>query len=74
MKLTDPQWEELSRLSASPQSPFGKGRARVQHNLHKAGLAAFTFTNGTPCVIIDLADRCVITDLGRARLAGRPKP
>ena len=55
---------------------YGSGRARVQNNLVAKGLAQYVDEEGRPvrptafgfCPQSWLADRCVITDAGRARL------
>lgn len=77
MKLTKAQLDQLRLLGREPQSTFGSGRVRVQNNLVAKGLARYVDEKGQPiratlsgyCPESWLADRCVITEAGRARLA-----
>lgn len=68
MKLTPAQLSELRRLAVEPQYTFGSHRARVQRNLYKLKLATFVDENNKPARLINIAERCVITDLGQTVL------
>lgn len=64
-KLTPGQQHELGCLLVGPQPTYGKGRARIQNELVRCGLARFAS-------IPDGGDFCVITEAGRAFLADAP--
>jgi len=74
MKLTPAQIAELKRLAVEPQPTYGAGRARVQNNLYyRFRLVRFLNMDGNVIAphVYGLnagADRCEITDEGRAAL------
>lgn len=73
VKLTKPQLAELKQLARKPQSTYGSSRTRVQNTLVGKGLAQYLDEDGNTLRSLDatyLADRCAITDAGRAYLAG----
>lgn len=76
-RLTGAQERELKALADKPQATYGSARARVQNNLVSMGLADYVDLDGerVPYTMMTprshLADRCVITELGRRWLGDR---
>jgi hypothetical protein len=72
VRLTRPQRDELTRLVREDQPNTGKHRVRVQNVLVDRGLARYVDENGKPVPERwMLAERCQITDAGRAAIADR---
>ena len=78
VKLTDPQWDELTRLAKERQNTYGAGRARVQNNLVSFGFARQIDEKGTEVPFLNsitflknYSEFCEITPAGREKLATR---
>lgn len=81
--MTPPQRRELGRLAEGPQRTYGRGRARVQNNLVRRGLARFVDAPGVAPRRKSIAeifasygndcDWCEITRAGRAALKEHDK-